>query len=267
MKRVVIEEFNSIDKFIKIINARENNHIMRNEHSSRNEDYSFTKTKSYKEAEELLKFGYEDILPQIQKQMNKKMKGQISQRRMPYNHVVGFAPNVPNAIRGIPQSMINKTVVANKSRTVSIIYSPTGCGHISADEFVKCGVVILNVINNLELNGIRVNLKIANKVSEDNYQQNECCFCCVKVKDYRDHLDLKKLAFPIAHPSFFRRFGFKWLETVPTLTSSKWSSGYGATISIQKFKEYFPNDKLIDIRDVRDMNYDVEKIIDSFKLD
>lgn len=265
MKPLVREDFNSINEFLRVINSRPNNQIMKNHHASQDDNYDFTKTHSYQEATEMLANGYDKILPEIKHKMNKKMKGTISQRRIPYNDIVGFAPNVPNAIRGIPQSMINKTVVKNKVRTVSIIYSPTGTGTIASDEFVKCGIVMMNVINNLELNGIRVNLKIACKASASD---NERCLCCVKVKDYREHLDLRKLSFPVAHPSFFRRFGFKWLETSPKITDKDWSWGYGRTIHIDNFKDYkdFENDKLIDIRVVKELHYDYQKIIESFNL-
>lgn len=265
MAKLVKEEFNSINEFLKTINSRPNNSVMEGENSSQSSDYDFTKTHSYAEAQELLESGYGEILPKIKNEMKLKIKGTTSQRRIPYNDIVGYIPNVPNALLGVPQSMINKTTIKNKIRTVSIIYSPTGNWKISADEFIKCGIVILNAINALELNGIRVTLKVACKCSEVKCQQ---ALCCVKVKDYRDHLDLKKLAFPIAHPSFFRRFGFKWMETNPSLTDSNWVYGYGHTIPIKKFTSYpaFVNDKLIDIRDVKEMGYDYKKVIESFNL-
>lgn len=261
--KLVREDFNSINEFLKVINSRQNNDIMKHEHSSEKEDYEFTLTHSYEEATHMLKTGYEKILPEIKKGINTKLKGTISQRRIPYNDIVGFAPNVPNAIRGIPQSMINKTVIKEKSRTVSIIYSPTGNAGVNSKEFVKCGIVMLNVINTLELNGIRVNLKIACKVSKCD---DERCFCCVKVKDYRDMMDLRKLSFPIAHPSFFRRFGFKWLETSPKITCNDWSWGYGQTLPIDNFKNDFKDEKLIDIRTIAHMDYDCDKIIKSLNL-
>lgn len=263
MKKLVNENFRSVNEFLNIINNRPNNEIMKFGNSSKDGTYTFTHTNSYEEAENLLINGDKQFLNKIKSSRDYKLKGNISQRRIPYNDIVGFAPNVPNAIRGIPQSMINKTIIKDKSKTVSIIYSPTGNGIIDASEFEKCGIVILNVINKLELSGIRVNLKIACKCSFGN---SEYTLCTVKVKDYREHLDLAKISFPIAHPSFFRRFGFKWLETTPNLTDSEYTYGYGHTVPIKEMKDYFKDEKLIDIRDVKHMHYNVDEIIQSFNL-
>ena len=42
-----------------------------------------------------------------------------------------------------------------------------------------------------------------------------------KIKDSGKHLNITKIAYPIAHPSFFRRHCFKWADTVcKNLTST-----------------------------------------------
>ena len=94
-------------------------------------------------------------------------------------------------------------------------------------------------------------------------------FATVKVKDYREHMDLQKLCFPLAHPSMFRRFGFKWLETVPGLTEVGWSFGYGRTVkNYKKFKKHFmkENEFLIDLNLTKKYNYNPEKIIEVMNL-
>ena len=55
---IVKEHFKSIDEMIRTIESRPNNKIMRNEDSSRSNDYEFTKTHSYDEAKKLYQFGY-----------------------------------------------------------------------------------------------------------------------------------------------------------------------------------------------------------------
>ena len=56
----------------------------------------------------------------------------------------------------------------------------------------------------------------------------------VNVKDYKEQLDIKKLCFPLAHPSMFRRFGFAWLERS---TDMKEGFAYGYGHSAQKKEE------------------------------
>lgn len=231
IKIVQKEHFDSIHKFLATINSRANNSVMSGCRSSITGDSDFTGTQSYEEATELITKGWEEVLPKIKEKFDTAVKhnqnGSIDKRRT-CNHVVGYAPNVPNAILGLPQSMIYQHKEPQKCKVVSIVYAPdANCG-TSAETFIKAGIVVLNIINRLELNGIRVRLMIA---SMDSYSNKTFISCTINVKDYREQLDLKKLAFPIAHPSMLRRFGFKWLETFPELKEDGFSVSYGKTIS------------------------------------
>ena len=124
--------------------------------------------------------------------------------------------------------MINQHKEPQKVKVVSLVYAPdANCG-TSADTFIKAGIVVLNIVNRLEMNGIRVNLKIA--AYDASGRRDSYAGCYITIKDYREQLDLKKIAFPIAHPSMLRRLGFKWIETFPDLKGG-YSGGYGHTIS------------------------------------
>lgn len=231
IKNVQKEYFDSINQFLSVINSRKNNEVMRGKDSSRTGDSYFTGTRSYEEATKLLENGWDEVLPKIKAEFTTAVKhnenGAIDRRRT-YNHVVGYAPNVPNAILGLPQSMINQKREPQKVKVISIVYAPdANCG-TSADTFIKAGIVVLNIINRLELNGLRVRLMIT---PMDSYSNETFISCTINVKDFREQLDLKKLAFPIANPSMLRRFGFKWLETFPKLREAGFACAYGKTIS------------------------------------
>ena len=102
-KKVNFEKFDSIDNFMKIIENRPNNEIMKNCNESRKGSESFTGSKSYGEALDLLKNGYEKPLEKIKSEIAKDLKiSQSRPRRTPRNAVVGFVPNVPNYLLGIP---------------------------------------------------------------------------------------------------------------------------------------------------------------------
>ena len=162
---------------------------------------------------------------------------------------------------GLPNSMINVKSIPQKVKAISLVVGITeNCG-TDTKEFIKSGIAALGVVNSLELQGYRVNLKVACKVSR---MCDERVFCTVTVKNYRDHLDLQKLCFPLAHPSMFRRFGFKWMETVPELKNTGWSCGYGQSYhDYKEFKELFlsENEYFIDLKTTRDCDYDPEAII------
>ena len=264
---IIKEHFNSINEMISVIESRQNNAIMANCHSSQTGDEDFTGTKSYEEAKELFRNGYTEILPQIKKGVAAEMKRTESRpRRYIENNVVGYAPNVPNAIMGLPNSMILTRSVPQKIKAVSLVIGITENAGTEAEEFIKSGIAALGVVNSLELKGYRVNLKVAFYVA---YKDNDRAFATVNVKDYREHLDLQKLCFPLAHPSMFRRLGFKWLETVSGLKSSGWNFGYGRQFDDLDFikKNYLAdNEYFINLKLTRQNGYDPEKIIAALNI-
>lgn len=230
MKEMVYEHFNSIGSMINALRTRPENSVFKGkELSSKKNDYSFNLTHSLDEAFDLCQNGWDEKLNEVKAQFaaaTRPNKNGAIDRRRTYNHVVGYAPNVPNAILGLPQSMITTDKQPQKVKVASIVYSPTGLCDVTADDLIKAGIIVLNIVNQLELNGIRVNLVLQPKGSSDDHQDTAML---VDVKSYRDPLDLRKLCFPLIHPSFFRRLGFRWLETVPGLTDTSYAWGYGST--------------------------------------
>ena len=266
---VVKEHFKSIDEMIRTIESRPNNEVMRNEHSSQATSmdyYQFTKTHTYDEAKKLYSFGYKEILPKIKKGFGQEVrKTAMIERRQVTTNVVGYAPHAPNAILGLPNSMILTKSQPQKTKALSICYCITqNCG-TDADEFVRSGIAVLGVINSLELHGVRVKLRIAFYCANED---NEYAFGTVDVKHYREHLDLQKLCFPLAHPSMFRRIGFKWLETCHGLKND-WSCGYGSQLfdnNVIKKHLLEKDEVFLNLRITKKYDYDVSKIIDSLNL-
>ena len=265
---IVRENFKSLHEMMATLGSRKNNEPMRGENSSTSNGKSFTGTESYKEAEQLMAHGYTKILPEIKKGMvQANASTSPMQRRRVTTGVQGYAPHVPNAIQGLPNSMIRTESQIQKVKAVSIVYNMTQNAGTNEREFTKCGIVILSLVNKLELSGCRVNLKIACMTTKS---RNELAICTVDVKSYAEHLDLQKLTFPVAHPSMFRRFGFKWLETVPTLTESCFSSGYGRSVGCDDSSLMdamkLNDETMIDIPMIQRANYDVDKLLEKTKL-
>lgn len=264
---VIKEHFDSIHQMLSVIESRPNNSVMSGMYDSKDNSKSFTGTSSYGEAVCLFENGYTEILPRIKQGVSANYKkSQAVLRRTVRTGVVGYTPHVPNAIMGLPNSMIFTENVPQKTKTVSVIVSITGNCSVEAEEIIKSGITALSVVNALELRGCRCELKVD---FFDGQKDDEMTFATVKVKDYREHMDLQKLCFPLAHPSMFRRFGFKWLETVPGLTNSGWAWGYGKTVKdYETFRKYFMRDNefLIDLELTKKHDYDPEKIIELMNL-
>lgn len=234
---VISERYDSIDSFLRTTEARTENSVFagRRTCSSKNDDSSFSMTKSFDEAMGLLRNGWEEPLAEIKAGVDRNFKSNaVRNKNRPQTGVVGYAPCVPNAIMGLPNSMIMTEKTPTKVKAVTILFSVSVTAGYGANQILKSGINVLNIVNNLELAGYRVKLDIEFFSSRES---GDLCSVRVNVKDWRQPLDLKKLAFPVSHPSMFRRLGFRWLETVPALTNTGYYMGYGSS----HFKENYEN--------------------------
>lgn len=248
MKRIVKEHFDSIDSLINTIMNRPKNESMRNANASTDGSVSFTQTSSLKEAIDLLKNGYFEPLDKLKKvDMNKSHSGNAIKYS---NEVVGHFAHVPNAIIGLPNSMIKISKTPRKVSTVNLIYCPVGAHYHDSNDFIEVGIKVLSVINTLELNGIRVKLQVSFNCAKDN---NTATLGTVSLKGYQEKLNLLKICFPIAHPSFLRRIGFKWIETVPNLNESGYAIGYGTTVKDTSIFKKSTNAKILLFESIKDL--------------
>lgn len=263
--KLFMEHFDSIREMLATVGSRKNNSAMVSRRASMDGTRDFTGTRDWEHAMDLFQNGYHDPMDKLRREMAKTAVKTPAQRRMVSTGVVGYAPHVPNAILGLPNSMIHTKSTPQKIKTVSIIYSIVENCFVDVDEFIKCGTVVLNAVNALELAGVRVNLRIAFYCAK---QGQDFAFGSVMLKDYREHVDLLKLCFPLVNPSMFRRFGFKWIETVPGLTDTGWSFAYGE--SVQRLpdearKMLKPEERFVSMDTVRNSGYDAQKLIESIK--
>jgi len=267
---IVTEHFESIDQMLRVVNNRPNNKIMRGESSSQKSDYDFTLTHNYAEATSLFENGYTKVLDKVKKGIDGNISSMMyGTKPIPKNAVVGYIPNVPNALLNLPKSMIHTERIVRKTKSINIVYSICDNCSRSADDIVRSGIEVLSLISSLEMNGIRTTLNLAffNGKRDGDYAQGT-----VKLKDYREHLNLQKLCFPMAHPSMFRRFGFKWIETVGGLEQSGWSFGYGCNISnydkdsVLKKHILDEDDVYISVKMVADCGFDYKEVIKKLDL-
>jgi hypothetical protein len=92
------------------------------------------------------------------------------------------------------------------------------------EESIKC----FQIIKKIEQSGIRVNLNLMISTGH----------ACVKIrlKSANEKLNLSKLAFPLVHPSMFRRLYFRFVEVYPTIPKS-YRYGYGRVPSEKEFRK------------------------------
>lgn len=244
MLHTVIEEFESISQLIEKLSSRDNNEMMKGQNSSETGSESFTGTKSYAEAVKFALEGYTKPLDALKHgTIEAERKGVAPRRCKVVNDIVGYTPNVPAAVIGLPQSMIRSDNEPKKSKVVEILYSPDANCNVSEKTIEKAGIAVLSLINNLEKSGYRVALKIGFYIAVESGEEQ--IIATVKVKDWRQPIDLKKIAFPICNASMLRRIGFKWLETCEGLTTRSWRFGYGRSPNYNEALQILDENKMI----------------------
>lgn len=237
--KVTQEYFSSINHMLACLDSRDNNSAMYDQHSStERNNSSWAGTSSYEEAVKLLTCGYTDILDKLSLGIRKAIKSlkdfDFSKSYM-VEDVQGACPIVPNYLQGLPKTMSYRQPVAKKVKTINIVYAPTANCNTSTDEFIKAGIGLLSAIRAIEKSNISIKL---NCMFKNSYDGKEAVIGSVRIKNYRDRLDLQKLCFPMAHPSMLRRIGFKFLETVPGLTNRGFACGYGVSPDIDELTNY-----------------------------
>lgn len=79
----------------------------------------------------------------------------------------------------------------------------------------------------LELNGFRVRLYALGSFNQPSEKVSTYAYF-LKLKSEDQQMDIKRLMFPLCHPAFQRRLGFRWYESFP---NAKPFWGYGIPLS------------------------------------
>lgn len=177
---------------------------------------------SMEEALDLLTHGYQFAVDQM-KDVYKSSNTGVVKRIKFENSVAGFAPVVPLALMGVPNSMISMKQIPMKQKVLDLYVDMTASACREPDEFIKAGKEIMSAIVNLEKQGYRLNLYSC----QNYYKDRSADMMVMKVKSASQPLDLKRCSFSVAHPAFFRMIGFDWYSKVP---GGKYREGYGNSL-------------------------------------
>lgn len=181
--------------------------------------------KSYDEALELLNGGYNVKFDNLKKKKINAVQGQ-GKRIFFRNNIVGYAPIVPLALRGVPESMQDMIMKPIKVKVLDVYYDATFIAGTSSKEIIDVGEKILRTIINLEMQGYRINLYACQTYNDTD--SNVIDMLLVKLKSSNQPLDMKRQAFPLTHTAFFRVIGFDWISKTP---NGRYRYGYGCPLS------------------------------------
>ena len=226
------EKFDNIYKFMDTIEKRPNNGKFGTSSQKAEKSNGWYGTKDYPEAVEQFSNGLPETAERLKKSLGQfKAQANITANKIrPTNHYYGYTPNVAAAIIGLPKSMRRIERIPQKTKAIGILWDCTQNCNVTADTLRKSGESILQLIYALEIRGYRVNLDVSVFTSNDHRRD---FIALINLKQYGSHMDILKLSFPVTSPAMFRRFGFKWAETLPGVEGSEvW--GYGGHIDKDK---------------------------------
>ena len=190
---------------------------------------SWCGVESYEQALKFLEEGYQPTVEKLKAGIKANLQGN-GKRISFHNEIVGYAPIVPLAVLGVPNSMINSRMQPIKAKVIDIYYNMTVSSGTSSESIIQAGIKMLSAIISLEQQGYRFNLYAV----QNYYDDHKCYMLKVKVKDAMQPIDLKRISFPLTHTGFFRVIGFDWYSKCP---EAKYLSCYGKSIDYDYSRE------------------------------
>lgn len=184
-------------------------------------DRGFHGVSTFSEAYTLLKDGY---APTVEKLRNSIKCSSAKVRNRVFNDVVGYTPNVPLALQGVPTSMVNVKKTLEKTKVIDLYYDMTVACSKRDTELIQAGQLVLRIITEMESRGYKFNLYCVQSYGDGTSTD----MVAIKVKSSGQPMDLKRVSFPLTHPAFFRVIGFDWYSKVP---NGVYRTGYGHAFS------------------------------------
>lgn len=239
---LITVSFESIHEAVDFLKNTERTNFYQNYHLSdaRSEERTkFSGTKSFEEAMELLLHGWNQGAETLNTRLTtaNKQDAPIQVSRTIYD-VAGYQACVPRYLQGIPTNMINRRTVTQKQKVVDVVRDIGYAGSIKAETMLNKGLEALNVVNTLEKQGTRCNLYVS-AICKNNMFSKKLVNIQIRIKSSTQRLNVKQIAFPLAHPAFFRRIVFGLIERLHETKDN--GAGYGSTVDLEEAKQCFHN--------------------------
>jgi len=255
--RIVMESFESAEEIVRKSNEREITNDEFKEEFTRSQISKNSRwygASSWKEATDLLKNGYADAVPELKKALDFTGKGE-SYKRATRNDVVGFAPVVPLALMGLPNSMITSYRQPVRNKVINVYLDRTALSFRSVQDITEAGKRFLSAIIDIEKQGYRINLTILKSNSDGTSGD----MLSLKIKDANSPIDLQRISFPLIHTAFARCICFDWYSRCPLAT---YRYGFGRHLGDSFSNEEYTK-AMEEIFREKLVLFEMEKLIDS----
>lgn len=219
-RKMYIEQFENYQEYINTIEQRNANipsdgdryHTL--EYVSKDSD--FTGVENYQQAKEYLLNGWDRPLKQLNEQVSREIKAlqftKVATKN--YNDVAGYMPIVPNALLGLPTSMINQRKDVKKTKVLRFLLDTTFPGALDVNKIIKYYSKVLAKIALLEQNGFRCRIETTMQNANEEEEKTIVAHT-ILLKSENRLLDLKKMCFLMCHPAMLRIFDFAWQNSLP----------------------------------------------------
>lgn len=262
---VNVEIYNTVSDMVTLLKTRNITNSSFDDQQTKQIDTSWVGVRSYDEACEFLHNGYQPSVEKLKERMKAKYVGE-GKRITFHNDVVGYAPIVPLAMQGVPQSMLNHKMKPIKAKVIDVFYDITVNYGTTSEQILNNGSNLLGAVVDLEQEGYKINIYAIQSYSDE----KNCDMLVIKIKDSRQPMDLKRMSFPLTHTAFFRVIGFDWYSRVP---GGRYRYGYGHNLN-QEFgrekstaiiREVTGNDRAVVLYGAKMLRQGVEHIKEVIK--
>jgi hypothetical protein len=191
--------------------------------------YNFTKTDSFASALTLGRFGWPEGTRRVQdirERIEGKLLTRITRQEMEHN-VTGCTVDVGRYCDGIPDNMLEFTEEQGiGTRIIKIAFNAGYSGSTSEDQINTWGAAIVALVDAFEYAGTRVELDAIVDINGNGASNMRHT---INVKRATDALDIDRVSFVAAHPSFLRRitFGVMEGESPEARSAFNINNGYG----------------------------------------
>ena len=237
-KNVTLRQFNSITELVEFNHGKIKD-CFKEQFKSSYGKHSFTQTKSYEEAEELLLHGWEEMAKKLNTKLQRMNVSKQTKQKTVYD-VCGYQCSVPRYLQGIPTNMINQKVVTKKQKVITITKNISYSAHVRKETIEEESIKVLQLVNSLEKQGYRVILNVT--LISKSKKENIIICNKVRIKNANERLNLSKISFPMVHSSYLRRIIFRWIETFEYTTKS-FDNTYGSPVKCEDFNNIIKNNK------------------------
>lgn len=225
---VRMEQFNDCREVVQVCKNRERAKGFHKCHFEQGYicDKGFEGISKMSEAYDMMNNGWSDSVETLKENIRNVQQKMASEKISGLKpDLVGYVPIVPNAIMGLPNSMLNSSTRPKKNKVINVVYGLSFSAYVDKGDILKAGLKVMGAVMRLEAQGFRVRLTA---MQSYNPRDNEFAHVMtVRCKSEDQPLDPQRVMFPMFHPAMFRSIGFGWYESLPEAT---YIDGYGTPI-------------------------------------